>query len=388
MSDFHVEVTRVIKVEHHPNADRLSLLQIKGYECISAKLVDGTHRYNEGDLVVYIPEAAIVPKWLLKVGEFWNYDTNTGMLAGKDCNRVKALKLRGIFSQGILYPLKSYDIDNNEKLWVIENETKEKIKVREGEDVADLLGITKWDPPIPIALAGEVCNIAGKTLRYDFENWQSVPNIFESTDIVVASEKIHGTCFQFGFIPNFNHPELFDAGNIFAGSKGLSAQGLVFKDNIANDGNTYVRILRKILKNGFGDVIHNVSESYGNVSVHIFGEIFGPGIQDLKYGLTEPELRIFDIAIDKNFLGFDEFLEVASILNLTTVPILFKGLFNEQLLKTHRDGKTTFGEANVREGIVIKTIIESRHIVHGRKIAKMVSPDYLLRRNKDATEYQ
>ena len=75
MSKFEVLVEEVSRVEDHPNADRLSLVGVRGYNCVSAKLEDGSHRYKVGDKVVYIPEGAVVPDWLLKKG-FWNEKEN------------------------------------------------------------------------------------------------------------------------------------------------------------------------------------------------------------------------------------------------------------------------------------------------------------------------
>ena len=63
MSDFEVLVYRIEEpVENHPDADRLSLIKIQGYTCISAKLEDGSHRYKQGELVAYIPEGAVLPE--------------------------------------------------------------------------------------------------------------------------------------------------------------------------------------------------------------------------------------------------------------------------------------------------------------------------------------
>jgi hypothetical protein len=81
MSDFKVAVTRVDGVDHHPNADRLSLITIKGYAAISAKLEDGSHRYKAGDYIAYIPEGSILPEWLLKRLDMWNHDLNKGGLS-------------------------------------------------------------------------------------------------------------------------------------------------------------------------------------------------------------------------------------------------------------------------------------------------------------------
>ncbi len=106
MSNFAVRVRRIEEpVIDHPNADRLSIIKVGDFLCISGKLEDGSHRYAQGDYVAYIPEAAILPEWLLKRLDFWNEETGKGTLNGPDGNRVKTIKLRGIVSTGILYPV-------------------------------------------------------------------------------------------------------------------------------------------------------------------------------------------------------------------------------------------------------------------------------------------
>ena len=103
MSTFACNVVEIDAVTDHPNADRLSLVRIGGYTCISAKLEDGSHRYQARDLVVYIPEAAVLPEWMLKQMDFWK--DGKGTLNGSRGDRVKAIKLRDIVSQGVLYQL-------------------------------------------------------------------------------------------------------------------------------------------------------------------------------------------------------------------------------------------------------------------------------------------
>ena len=61
MSNFEVLVSKIDDIYDHPNADRLSLVKIRDYVCISAKLDDGSHRYKKDHLVVYVPEDSIVP---------------------------------------------------------------------------------------------------------------------------------------------------------------------------------------------------------------------------------------------------------------------------------------------------------------------------------------
>ena len=98
------------------------------------------------------------------------------------------------------------------------------------------MGITKWEPPIPVAMAGEVTNVSAAIINYNFERWESVPDIFAEGELVTAVEKAHGTFCSIKLIPDLKHPEMFgETGCITVGSKGLSKQGLVFKNNNVND---------------------------------------------------------------------------------------------------------------------------------------------------------
>ena len=59
MATFEVKAVKIDEVTDHPNADRLSMNRIGGFIAISNK-VDGKHRYRAGDLVVYVPEGAVI----------------------------------------------------------------------------------------------------------------------------------------------------------------------------------------------------------------------------------------------------------------------------------------------------------------------------------------
>lgn len=377
MSDFAVRVLPVRNVRHHPDADRLSIMDVLGYVTISAKLDDGSHRYNDGDLVIYVPEGAVLPEWLLKQG-FWNEEKQKGTLAGSKGDRVKAMRLRGVLSQGIIFP-----VENG----FIKNEVGEVLEVKDGDNVAEFLGITKYEPPVPVGMAGEVCAIFGKTARYDFESIQTLPDLFAVGEEVVVTEKVHGTCIQIGYVPGLDNSDLFFDGNLYVGSKGLSAKGLVFKNNEANVNNVYVRVLKGLLETGFGEMITIISKEYGDAPVRVFGEVYGKGIQDLSYGADKPTLAIFDIQIDGQYVKFEALLALAKRLGLAVVPTLYEGPFDLDVLVNHRDGKDTLSNTNVREGIVIKARDNSLHPNHGRKIGKWVSPDYLTRKG-NVTEFQ
>ena len=394
MSKFSCPVVRVASVEEHPNADRLSIVKLEGlaYTCISAKLSDGSPRYRAGDFVVYIPSQSVLPEWLLRKMDFWNEETGTGTLAGANGDRVKPLKLRGIFSEGVLYSTVQTTL-HADGVCILDIDGMPMCKL--GEDVSELLGITKWQPPVPVHMAGEVASVPEAALTYDFHRWESVPDIFDPGEIVVAQEKIHGTMTCIHYFPGMDHPEMFPdhAGyrSITVSSKGLGSQGLVLKNVEANANNVYVRALRSLLANHhLSELLHSMSKvDGGGYPVAILGEVFGKGIQDLDYGTTEPTFRVFDMRIGREWLGPDAVSYWAK--DLPCVPTLYTGPFDPAAIEQVRDGVTTVGGSNVREGVVVRSLVPQDHPIHGRRIAKFISPDYLTRKVKgggEATEYQ
>ena len=379
MSEFKVQVHR-IEIEEHPNADALELAVVGGYRSCVQK---GLH--TSGDLVVYIPEQAIVPDWLIeKMGL-------VGKLAGKDKNRVKAIKLRGILSQGLVLPL------DKEEPWrdagdtpIITNDT-ELMGVEEGEDVADFLGITKWEPPIPTNMSGQVQNMVGKTLKYDIENWKNYPEILQDGEEVVFTEKLHGTWSCFG---------LFMVDRVVT-SKGFSSRGQAFTLGEENLNNLYVKMYNEIGRH----VVDLAAQLTGCDFLYVLGEIFGRGVQDLHYGQDKPAFRVFDMYAGMGdslelgrYLNYDDMKTIIELVNVKwaektgqrlgveLVPELYRGPYSQEVMEQYTDGKDTLSDSNVREGIVIKPVIERRDDEIGRVILKSVSGDYLTRKG-DATEY-
>jgi RNA ligase (TIGR02306 family) len=315
------------------------------------------------------------------------------MLAGSGGDRVKPLKLRGIFSEGVIFPTLPMSIPDACMLEVTisHNGNDGMPMLRVGEDASEVLGITKWSPPIPVAMAGEVASVAEAALTYDFQRWESVPDIFEPGEVVVATEKLHGTCCIIQYFPDMDHPEMFaDHGgyrSITVSSKGLGSQGLVFKNNPANASNLYVRALGTLLADhDLAGLLHSMSKVDGGCHpVAILGEVFGKGVQDLDYGTTKPTFRVFDMRIGREWLSPDAVAYWGR--DLPRVPTLYTGPFDRTAIEAVRDGVTTVGGTNVREGVVVRSMISNEHPLHGRRMAKFISPAYSLRKNKDQTEF-
>lgn len=156
MAEFEAKVYK-LEIEEHPNADVLELAKVGDYRSIVRK-----GDFKTGDLGVYIPEAAICPEWLIQQLGL------EGRLAGKTKNRVKAVKLRGILSQGLIYPL-IHDIDPEgndlySMLYSKDGTMVYELNLEVGQDVTELLGLKKYEPPIPVHMAGEVFNADRKSV--------------------------------------------------------------------------------------------------------------------------------------------------------------------------------------------------------------------------------
>lgn len=396
MSNFVAPIKRIRAIEPHSNADAIEFAVIDGYRSIVKK-----GEFQPGSLVAYIPEASVLPEWLLKRLGFWDEKKGCGKLNGKDGNRVKAIRLRGELSQGICYPVFRGDGSDAAEIFG-EAEPFDYIRadpatcgvhgfvVREGDNVAPLLGITKYEPPIPVSMSGEVFNAGTElTLSFDVENWRSYPDILVDGEDVVFTEKLHGTCTVVAILPYKDaHPEAFGAKkNILIFSKGLGAKGLVFKNNEKNRDNLYIRSTRKLIERI--DEVQRDNLDGVAMPNFILGETFGPGVQDLAYG-KEVRFRVFAAAY--GYRGEQHYQNWSSVegslkaqFGFETVPVLYRGPFSVNAMREQTDGKTTMAADHIREGIVMTPTVERYDQAIGRVCLKSVSADYLTR--KGGTEY-
>lgn len=339
MSEFFVKVVVIESVEKHPDADRLDIVKVLGDYPVIVK----RDEYKVGDHVIYISIDAIVPI-------YWPYTIDTlpadyptehlpfyflKKKEGQTHHRVKAVKLRGVFSMGLIIP----SIEMNHEI---------------GEDYMEALEITKWEPPEEARLSrGEVKTDPGVAIKYDIEGYRKYKNWLAPGLPVVITEKRHGSSSRF-----FWHNDEF-----YVGSRNQFKQ---------NDSDT---IWNKVaLQYNLSDKL----KEYPNIA--LYGEVFG-SVQDLRYGAKPGQLffECFDVLNLKTneFFSWKEMKEFCVKINVPIVPILFEGPWSVELEKL-ADGQSTTA-SHIKEGIVIKAQQEWNAPKLGRCILKLVGENYLLR---------
>lgn len=350
--DFEV-LTYEVKIEPHPNADRIEVAKIGDFQSIVAK------KYvKDGDIVAYIPTDSIVPDELIKELGL------EGKLAGGKKNRVKPIRLRGVFSEGLVRKM-----PNNTKI---------------GINVAEELGIKKYHPFDKRQNLGAAKSIEQlekftkydpfKIFKFQIKNIKFDPYLLKEGEEVIITEKLHGTWHCMGLCGN----------DLFVTSKGLGAKGLWLLDNEYNDDKIRFKLAYSWLSRlRFMQKLLNVNQ------VYVLGEIYGTGIQDLSYDLRKPEFKVFDILIGnpshQNYLSWHKMNIILKLGQIESVPLLYKGPFKKEKVQELTDGQSTIC-SHMKEGIVIKAEPGRKDMKIGRVIQKSISEEYLLR--KRGTEYQ
>lgn len=350
MSSLIVKVRRVRGVEEHPNGDRIEIARVAGWDCIVP--ID---RYKSGDIVIFIPPDSVLPPDFIERFDIGYLKSKTG--------RVGVIKLRGVHSYGII-------VDNLDGF-------------RRGTDVASHYNITKWEPPVPRE-QGEQRKRRGHQdfHRYTkIENLKNFPDVFEEGEVVAITEKIHGTNFRAGYVK----PARRWLVNLLFGWA-LSEYDFVFGSHNVELGwgdktyygrNVYGRIARMLgLKN-------KIPGGYV-----VYGEIFGPGIQDLRYGRDAIDVMFYDVMYKGKYLAHDEAQDLLHTWGLSTIPVLYRGPYHTDVVEglIGEDSVSVLDKETVREGVVIKPLMERLTSEGRRAVLKAINPCYLTR--KQGTEHK
>lgn len=368
-------VIRVPEPRVHTNADTLELIDIPGtlYQCVVKK-----GQYKSGDLAVYIQPDSVVPQ----TEPFrFIWEPYVDPVNPQECSerrrRITVRKFRKEISEGLLLPLTDFSaiaID----------------EVREGDDLAVLIGITHYDPDkgkeattgenergpstvrkYPRSLKGWFyfllhkigINLNGSTQGwdregspfhvpvYDVDALKNYAGVFEPGEEVAMTEKIHGS----------NARYVYHGDKQYVGSRTLwkSPQSqCVWRKALAQD-----------------ERIGNWCQAHP--SHVLYGEVTPTQGDTFMYGCKDDEVRffLFDVRLpDGTFVKpWNLPLEMVEGLPMQ-VPMLYRGPFDANALKALAEGNSLVpGAKHVREGGVISPVVEREARGLGRVQLKIVS---------------
>jgi RNA ligase (TIGR02306 family) len=310
-------IEKILSVEKHPNADKLDIVQVLGYKAIVNR-----DAWNVGDWCIFIQPDSVLP------------EENWSAFYRSKSNRVKAIRLRGSWSFGIVERLCNVGLGDMPKDMVIE-----------GRDITEFLKITKYEPPAPQDLnaSGPYCLGIPKTDEERYQNLQEIP-YGELCDVTL---KIDGQSWS-AFC------KLLDS-NDLSGSIGIGGRSFLYKldsvNNYTQNEKNY-KVLDKLSK---FCIEHNVN-------LCIRGEQYGKGIQ--AFDINPHAQRNLSLAFYSTWL-IDEkryarkgepyyIFNIAKEMGLETVPILEKDVeITPELIKKYDEDLTTVLGVPF-EGVVIQ----------------------------------
>jgi RNA ligase (TIGR02306 family) len=389
MSSLIVKVSQINKVIPHSNPEvhSLDIAEVEGWQCLVKR-----GSFKTGDKAVYFPPDTLLPVAVSDELGVTNY---------LDKGRIRTIKLKGEMSFGLVVPPRNPN-------WEV------------GTDVAAEYGATKYMPPTP----SEMLARSGKTsAKYsdmladhplfwkytDLENIKHYPGIIADGEEVIMTEKLHGCCHRLGIV----YDEDSEKPLVCVGSRntrrkpitktipvpkrpaGIWNRCLDFIDYFNNCfkwPTMQVDDLDKWKQDWYFHVFVNypsveqlLTDLYaeGHKQVILYGESYGP-VQSMHYGSpTDLKFAAFDILVDGKYLDYNRFTEICGKYGIPICPIVYSGPYSIQKAKEMAAGNTLMGDTHIREGVVVKPVIERSSPRCGRVIFKVINDDYLLAKEPD-----
>ncbi|WP_395089658.1 RNA ligase (ATP) [Armatimonas sp.] len=332
-------VQRVLALHPIENADAIERAQINGWQCVVKK-----GEFVVGALGVFFEIDAIPPE-LPQLAFLWTSRNADGPQPRPESFRIKTMRLRGALSQGLLMPLAQFALPAN---------------LTEGDDLTAMLGVGKWEPPVPSGMGDWRAPFPPLVRKTDEMRLQSVPDVLGELRGLpyVITLKCDGTSATYCIDPRTD--EFHACGR---------------NQSITEGANHYWNIAKKY-------EIEAALRRFPNFAVQ--GEICGPGIQKNRLGLKSMEFFAFNVYDQQQgkYLSHDDasaFLESA---NLSAVPVIEEGesfAHTQESLLALAEGKYV-GTSNEREGIVIRPRVERNSLLlAGRLSFKAISNRFLLK---------
>lgn len=376
MAELKVEVFKIDDVKEHPNADRLELAYIGGWQ-----IVIGLGSFKKGDRAVYIPVDSILPH------DVENVLFPPGSKITLKKSRVRSIKIRGAISQGMLVAPETLGLEPN-------------IKV--GTDVQKRLDIKKYQPPAK--KMPSVMNAKRKRHKNpDFKIYTDISHFkyyIKALDglKVFVTEKIHGTNFRAGWVKynRFNiyrkfkhligklfgkwqHEFAYGSHRVELTNRPKRWKGFYNRDRgYMEKKNVYALMaekynLKKILKPG--EVVY--AEIYGwNIQKHYF------------YGCGENEFKmvVIDVMIDGKYLSGMDAWTFCLERDLPFAPVIYMGDYDFNTINEliNNKGDKSWLDPTLEapmEGAVIKPYVEQKGYM-GRMVFKWINDNYWLAKDK------
>lgn len=242
---------------------------IEGADSIECAIVNGgwpvvirKGEYQVGDVAIYLEIDSWVPH---KLAPFLSKGQEPREYNGVKGERLRTVKLRGQISQGLL--IKPSDIPNSVVYmdFVV------------GENVSHILGVQKWEPPIPAQLQGMMKgNFPHFIPKTDQERCQNLrKEIFEihKDEIYEVTTKLDGSSMTV---------------YVKDGEVGVCSRNI---DLIETEGNSFWKAARE---QNIIDALLEISKDKGE-EYAIQGELIGEGIQGNPEKLKGQRFYLFDI---------------------------------------------------------------------------------------------
>ena len=349
-------IQEISKIEPIPNAEKLELAHILGWLVVVQK-----GEFKEGDKVVYLEIDSFIPDTRYEF-EFLRSRCFKEFPDGRRGFRIKTIRLRGQISQGLVMPIKILPKDT----------------YTVGQNVSELLGVTKYEPPLPKCLSGKakghVPSFIIKTDETRVQLLQSVLDRHIGLQCFIT-EKIDGSSVTY-----FIKDDEF----------GVCSRNLELKldDEDNQKGNAFVKwALENKVEEKLRD-ISNLLTPCRNIAIQ--GELYGPNICGNHLMQSTINVRFFNaFNIDKcQYYDLVTFKTIIKSLGFETVPILSENfkLINDipEIMKLSV-GKSKICPEVQREGIVIRPVKEvmdlgmsAYNFSTARLSFKAVSPVYLV----------
>lgn len=366
-SEFICEVVKVVELKKHPGADKLEIATIAttagvaGYTCVVRK-----GDFKEGDLAEYFGIDCVIPLGS-DCHEQFRFLDPTGT---KTKHRVRAIRLRGLYSEGLLLPTR--------------------LASTLGDDLAVSYGIEKWVPVSERFNTGPTPPGTPKIKRinlgpdYSVLSLKKCPYTYEPGETVVVTEKLHGSNFRCAWLSSW-FGKTFVVGSHHTVKSVTQKWWQKVLGFISRPKTWFSRRSKNhyYSKDVWTEAAHRLrlDDLTKNYPDYVFyGELVGPGIQqNYDYGLKETTVYFYDV-YDLNNNRWCTDYETSCILadcDLLRPYVWYLGAYDDTLIKELAEGKSAVDGSTQKEGVVVSRFGHRQE----RCKAKVVSQGYLLQKD-------